>query len=145
MEEMKPAIHFFSENIPFVLKGKGRIRAWLNDCIAREYKTAGIINYIFCDDEYLLPINQSYLHHDTLTDTITFDFAEQENKVQGDVYISIERARYNAGKLNVSPAYEIHRLIIHGVLHLCGYDDKDPAGKRLMSEKEDYYLSLLPE
>jgi rRNA maturation RNase YbeY len=145
MEEMKPAIHFFSENIPFVLKGKAMVRAWIQDCIAREDKVAGIINFIFCDDKYLLPINQSYLHHDTLTDTITFDYSELENKIQGDVYISIERARDNARQFNVSPAREIQRLIIHGVLHLCGYDDKSPDGKRLMSEKEDYYLSLLPE
>jgi rRNA maturation RNase YbeY len=145
MEEMKTAIHFFSENIPFVLKGKGRVRAWLRDCIAHENKAAGILNFIFCDDEYMLPINRSYLHHDTLTDTITFDYSDLDNKVQGDVYISIERARENAEQFNVSPVHEIHRLIIHGVLHLCGYEDKNPEGKRLMSEKEDYYLSLLPE
>jgi rRNA maturation RNase YbeY len=144
MEEMKPAIHFFSENIPFVLKGKRMLRAWLMDCIAREKKQAGMLNFIFCDDAYLLPINRSYLHHDTLTDIITFDYTDQKGKVQGDIFISIERARYNAALFEVSTDNEIRRLLIHGVLHLCGYDDKDPEGKRLMSEKEDYYLSLLP-
>ena len=145
MEKMKPAIHFFSENIPFVLKGKRMVRCWLMDCIAREEKQAGILNFIFCDDAFLLPINRSYLHHDTLTDIITFDYTDQEGRVQGDIYISVERARENAKKFDVSAHNEIRRLIIHGVLHLCGYDDKDPADKRLMSEKEDYYLSLLPE
>ena len=121
------------------------IRAWIQDCIIREKLQAGIINFIFCDDAYLLPINKSYLHHDTLTDTITFDYSDKMDKVQGDVFISVERARDNARKYNVAIGNEIHRLIIHGVLHLSGYDDKNPEDKSLMSKKEDYYLSLLPE
>ena len=145
MEEIKPAINFFSENIPFTLKRKQKVRAWIFDCIAREKLKAGIINFIFCDDAYLLPINKSYLHHDTLTDTISFNYSDVEGKVQGDVFISVERARDNARAFNVSSADEIHRLIIHGVLHLGGYEDKDPNDKALMSQKEDYYLSLLPE
>lgn len=145
MEEIKPAIHFFSENIPFILKRKRRLRAWILDCIAREKLKAGIINFIFCDDAYLLPINQSYLHHDTLTDTISFNYSDDEGKVQGDIFISIERARENARTFKARPIDEIHRLIIHGVLHLGGYEDKDPEDKALMSQKEDYYLSLLPE
>jgi len=120
------------------------IRAWILSCIEHEGKQAGIINFIFCDDDYLLPINQSYLHHDTLTDTITFNYSDQDNKIQGDIFISIERARENARIFKVSSSEEVHRLIIHGILHLSGYDDKDPGGKTLMSEKEDYYLSLLP-
>ena len=145
MEEIKPVIHFFSENIPFALKGKRLIRVWILDCIAHEGKHAGTINFIFCDDAYLLPINQSYLHHDTYTDIITFNYADHEDKVQGDVFISIQRAKENARLFKVKTSDEIHRLIIHGVLHLSGYLDKTARDKALMTNKEDYYLSLLPD
>ena len=146
MEKMKPAIHFFSENIPFVLKGKRMVRSWLMDCIAREEKQAGMLNFIFCDDAFLLPINRSYLHHDTLTDIITFDYADQKGMVQGDIFISVERARDNARQFKVSDYHEIRRLIIHGVLHLLGYDHEGSAEDEfIMSEKEKKLLALIRE
>ncbi|MBE9491551.1 MAG: rRNA maturation RNase YbeY [Bacteroidetes bacterium] len=143
MEYPKPVINFFSENIPFTLKGKRKLRSWIFSAIANEEKIPGLINIIFCDDKFLLPINKNYLHHDTLTDIITFNFSEEDDKIYGDIYISIERARENARLFKVSFSDELHRLLIHGILHLAGYDDKSPEEKDTMSKKEDYYLSLL--
>lgn len=145
MGEIKAAIHFFSENVPFVLKGKRKVRAWIVSALLQEQKHAGVINFIFCDDAYLLPINQSYLRHDTFTDIISFDYSDHQSRVQGDIFISIERARENARIFKVKVSDEIHRLMIHGVLHLGGYLDETPGEKAVMSQKEDYYLSLLPK
>jgi rRNA maturation RNase YbeY len=145
MMNTKPAIYFFQEDVAFTLKGKQKIRSWVVDCIARESKTAGEINFIFCSDDYLHKMNVAYLEHDTLTDIITFDMSEDEENVTGDVFISYERAKENARKFSVRARDEIHRLIIHGVLHLLGYADKESGDKFLMTSKEDYYLSLRPE
>lgn len=99
------------------------------------------LTYIFCSDNYLLNINRQYLDHDTYTDIITFDNSEGNNIVTSDIFISIERIRENAVNFNVPEITELHRVIIHGVLHLLGYKDKTPADKQKMTEKEDYYLS----
>ena len=110
--------------------------------VKKEGYAAHYIQFVFCSDVYLLELNQQYLHHDTLTDIITFDYREGK-KISGDIFISIDRVRENAGKFNVLFKEELHRVMIHGILHLCGYKDKDKKSKMLMTEKEDFYLRKL--
>ncbi|MCB0460671.1 MAG: rRNA maturation RNase YbeY, partial [Flavobacteriaceae bacterium] len=99
------------------------------------------ISYIFCDDDYLLDINVKYLKHNTLTDIISFDYTD-DGLISGDVFVSIDRVKENAEKFNVSFQDELHRVMIHGILHFCGYKDKTKEEEQLMRSKEDYYLSL---
>lgn len=134
-------INFFAEETDFKPKQKGLIRQWLKDVASDEGFRIRMLNYIFCSDDYLLDINQQYLQHDTLTDIVTFDNSEGNGSIVGDVFISIERIRENAVALNIEEKDELHRVIIHGLLHLCGYLDKKKADKSLMTEKEDFYLS----
>lgn len=136
-----PSISFFEEDIHFKLKSKTQLRQWITDTIRAEGFKLNELTYIFCSDNYLLNINRQYLDHDTYTDIITFDNSEGNNIVTSDIFISIERIRENAVNFNVSEITELHRVIIHGVLHLLGYKDKTPADKQKMTEKEDYYLS----
>lgn len=138
-----PSINFFSEEIPFQLKHPRKTTRWVKEAITSEGKILADLNYIFCTDEYLYSINLEYLNHKTYTDIITFDNSEEADSIQGDIFISIDRVKENAGKLNVSFEQELHRVIIHGVLHLVGYSDKTPRQKSLMRKKEDAYLSLL--
>jgi rRNA maturation RNase YbeY len=140
-----PTINFFNEEVKFILTGKRKTREWILRSVADEGKRTGAINIIFCSDEYLYKLNLDYLNHDTYTDIITFDMSDNEDVISGDIFISIDRARDNAGKLKFSLQQEVQRLIIHGVLHLTGYSDKGPEDKALMTSKEDYYLSLLPK
>lgn len=137
-----PAIQFFEEDIVFKLKSKALVRAWIKDTIQAESYKLKELNYIFCSDAYLLEINQQYLDHDTYTDIVTFDNSEEEGIIVGDIFISIERIRENAAKFGVSETDELHRVIIHGALHLLGYADKKPADKKNMTLKEDFYLNL---
>jgi rRNA maturation RNase YbeY len=136
-------IYFFPEGVRFELKEKRKIRHWIIQAIDNENHKAGVLNFIFTSDDILFELNQQYLGHSTLTDIITFDMSDKEKKVEGDVYISIERARENAKKFNEPVDREIRRLIIHGVLHLAGYKDKTLSEKEQISAKEEYYLSLL--
>jgi len=136
-----PAINFFEEGISFTLKDKAKVRTWVTDTVIAEGYRLKELNYIFCSDEYLLQINQQYLNHDTLTDIVTFDNSEIPGNITGDIFISIERIRENASKFNVSERDELHRVIIHGALHLLGYTDKSKADKVKMTEKEDFYLT----
>lgn len=134
-------ISFFVEDLDFSLKQKLKVRQWIGDTIKAEgFPKIGELNFIFCSDEYLLDINKQYLNHDTFTDIVTFDSSDDEDVISGDIFISVERIQENAQKFAVSEADELHRVIIHGVLHLCGYLDKKPADKQLMTEKEDHYL-----
>ena len=137
----QPSIHFFTENIFYRLKNKMHIRKWIVQTIQSEGKNLREINVILCSDEYLLAINQQYLQHDTYTDIITFDHSDDTKKVMGDIFISIERVNENAKKFNVTEQNELHRVMIHGVLHLLGYGDKSDKEKAIMTEKENYYLS----
>lgn len=105
----------------------------------------GSINFIFCSDEYLFQLNQKYLKHDTYTDIITFDSSVEETEISGDIFISLERVKENSKQFSGSFVKELHRVMIHGILHLLGYKDKSPKDKEAMSGKEDYYLSLLPD
>jgi probable rRNA maturation factor len=136
-----PAIHFFEEDITYKLKNKLKVRRWITDTIIAEGYKLQELTYVFCSDEYLLTMNQQYLDHDTFTDIITFDNSEYEGEVTGDIFISVPRIQENAAKFKVSEADELHRVIIHGALHLLGYTDKKPADKQKMTEKEDFYLA----
>ncbi|SMO53391.1 rRNA maturation RNase YbeY [Solitalea koreensis] len=134
------AISFFTEDIKFDLKNKLAVKKWIQATAKAEGKKLKEINYIFCSDEYLLNINQTYLDHDTYTDIVTFDNSEKEGEIISDIFISVERTRENAQKFSVPEIDELHRVMIHGVLHLCGYKDKTDAQQKLMREKEDFYL-----
>jgi len=136
-----PAIQFFEEDITYTLKNKTKVRQWITETIASEGFTLQELTYIFCSDEYLLQINRQYLDHDTYTDIITFDNSEEKGKITGDIFISIPRIKENAATFNVTETDELHRVIIHGTLHLLGYPDKTAPAKKKMTEKEDYYLA----
>ena len=114
----------------------------LETVLAKEEQHAKTINYIFCSDDYLLKINKEYLNHDTLTDIITFDNSEEEGKIEADIFISIDRIKENALSLKKDFDQELHRVIIHGLLHLLGYNDKTDDDKAEMRKKEDACLSL---
>src|ERR1700760_4858684 len=136
-----PSVNFFEEDIRFDLKNKNKVKAWVKSTIAAEGCRLQELNYIFCSDAYLLQINQQYLDHDTYTDIITFDNTEKEKVIEGDIFISIDRIRENAEKFGTGETNELHRVIIHGALHLLGYKDKSPKDKALMTSKEDHYLA----
>ena len=109
----------------------------------KEKKKAGNISYVFCSDDYLLDINRSYLNHDYFTDIITFDLSESgSNSIDGEIYISVDTVRDNARRFKTSFSKELHRVMFHGVLHLCGYKDKSDNEQTAMTEKEDHYLHL---
>jgi len=137
---MGKSINFFQEDVSFSLKNKIKLRDWINDTINSEGKRTGELNFIFCSDSYLLEMNRQYLDHDTYTDIITFDNSEKEFVIAGDVFISYERICENSVKFNVPEHDELHRVIIHGTLHLLGYKDKSAKEKTLMTQKEDHYL-----
>ncbi len=136
------AILFFSEDTLFKPKQKAELRKWVNNCVMAEGFKIQEINFIFCTDDYLLEINKNYLDHDTYTDIITFDNGEQNGKVLGDIFISVDRIHENAAKFGVSERDELHRVMIHGVLHLLGYTDKDHKTKAQMTDRENHYLGL---
>ena len=137
-----PSVNFFNEDIVFTLKNKIKVKDWIKSTIKAEGYALQELNYIFCSDQYLLQINQQYLDHDTYTDIITFDNSDKHKVIIGDIFISIERIRENAVKFNSGLENELHRVIIHGALHLLGYQDKKADSKKLMTQKEDQYLSL---
>ena len=137
-----PSINFFEENISFKLRNKAKVKEWIKSAIEAEGYTLRELNYIFCSDQYLLQINQQYLDHDTYTDIITFDNSDKDKVIAGDIFISIERIRENAKKFNSGEVNELHRVIIHGALHLLGYQDKKAESKKIMTNKEDHYLGV---
>lgn len=132
-------ITFFSEDINFTLKQKTIIRAWIQDSIQNEHKESGSINYIFTSDEYLLNVNKEYLNHNYFTDIITFNYCE-DNTVSGDIFISIDTVKNNSTRFGVSFLDELHRVMIHGILHLIGFDDQTDDQKAEMKQKENEYL-----
>ena len=136
-----PNIHFFQEEIRFKLPHPRITSRWIRSVVESEKNRVTVVNFIFCSDKYLKRINLEYLAHDTLTDVITFDYSDSTG-IQGDVFISIERVRENAQKFLAHFDEELHRVMVHGVLHLMGYSDKTKASKSLMRKKEDAYLSL---
>ena len=135
-------ISYYSEETPFVLKGKVRNSKWLRLVAESEIRRIGDVNIIFCSDHYILDINRRYLEHDYFTDIITFDYCEGE-KLSGDLFISVDTVRENALEYGAeSFDQELARVMVHGLLHLIGYDDHSEADKKMMREKENYYLSL---
>lgn len=134
-------ISYNSENT-FQLENEAEISSWLEGVILNENFKLGEINYIFCSDEYLHKLNVEFLQHDTLTDIISFDYTVGK-LIQGDIYISTERVADNAKDFNVSFTEEVHRVMVHGILHYCGFKDKTPEDEKLMREKENHYLQLL--
>ncbi|MFZ4105173.1 rRNA maturation RNase YbeY [Flavobacterium sp.] len=133
-------ISFNYEN-EFELPNEDQIATWISLVILSENKKEGEINYIFCDDEYLLNINEQYLDHDTLTDIISFDYSIG-NELHGDIFISTERVIENAVDFNVTFEEELLRVLVHGVLHYCGYNDKSEDDEKLMRTKEDEKIKM---
>lgn len=131
----------FNYESDFTLENEEAIACWLSAVIASENKKEGEINYIFCDDEYLHKINIEYLNHDTLTDIISFDYTVG-NEISGDVFVSIERVLDNSKDFNTNFDDELKRVLVHGVLHYCGYKDKSEEDEALMRTKEDQKLAM---
>lgn len=140
---MPAKINFFVEDLDFKLKNKKELRNWIGQTVTAENYFLKELNFIFCSDAYLLKINQDYLQHDTYTDIITFDNSETEKDVVGDIFISAERVGENALIFETTVLQELHRVIIHGTLHLLGYKDKSPKEKNMMTDKENFYLEKL--
>ena len=130
----------FNHDIEFRIQDEATVSKWISNLIEEENYKEGEINYIFCSDDYLHKINVDFLNHDTLTDVISFDYSVGK-KLHGDIYISIDRVKDNAKDFNVQFKDELARVMVHGVLHYCGYKDKSEEDVMIMRSKEDYYLS----
>ena len=137
---MNSNIQFFTEDISYTLKQKTELRQWIKACAEVETREAGNINIILCSDVYLYKMNVEYLNHDTFTDIITFDNT-MEGEISGDLFISLERIRENAREYSRKMSDELHRVIIHGILHLCSYSDKTDEEKKKMRARENIHLS----
>lgn len=135
------AIRFAVQDIDFELPEAEKVKKWITEVVQRRQKRVGNISYLFCDDEYLLGVNQQYLNHDTYTDIITFDYVAAD-LVSGDIMISVDRVGENAEKFGVPFEQELHRVIIHGVLHLLGQGDKSDAEAAEMRRQEEKALVL---
>lgn len=133
------SINFYFEDIEEFQLDLPKTKSWIKSTISKENQQTGEISFIFCTDDYLLEINKQYLDHDYYTDIITFDYVE-DSIISGDIFISVDRVQENADQFKVSFSNELNRIIIHGVLHLLGYKDKEAPDKKLMTQKEDYYL-----
>ena len=131
----------FNYELDFSLQNEDAFSSWISSVIVSENKKEGDINYIFCDDEYILEINKQYLNHDYYTDIISFDYSVG-NELHGDVFVSIDRIRENAVDFKVPFEDELKRVIIHGVLHYCGYKDKSENEEVLMRQKEDEKIAM---
>lgn len=134
-------VSYFLQDIDFVFKHKRLNNSWLKLVAESEIKKLGNINIIFCSDNYILDVNVKYLGHDYFTDIITFDYCEK-NILSGDLFISIDTVRDNAEFYKTEFKDELNRVIVHGLLHLIGYDDHTPQEQKIMREKENYYLEL---
>lgn len=134
-------INFFCEDIEFKVQKPNFLKKWLKESAVNEGFTVKDLNYIFCSDEYLHKINLEYLDHDTLTDIITFDNTEKEGKIEGDIFISIDRVRDNAKDFSTEFDHELRRVLVHGLLHLCGYLDETDEEEAEMRTRENEYLS----
>lgn len=134
-------VHFFNEDVSYVLKDKMKLKNWVKIMIEQHQKSLGEVNFVFCSDEYLHEMNVEYLQHDTLTDIITFDYCDG-NTVSGDLFISIDRVKDNASDLKIKLTDELHRVMIHGVLHLIGFKDKSQQDAATMRSQEEKSLIL---
>lgn len=131
----------FNFQTSFSFSNRKPIRSWIQNSIVQMGKIPGEINYVFCSNPYILEINKKFLNHDYTTDIITFDYSDQ-SRINGEIYISIDEVKENAKHFKVSFQDELHRVLIHGVLHLAGFKDKSVSEQKLMRSQEDYYLSL---
>jgi len=136
------AVQFHFEDVEFDLPDPARLRQWVEEVIARESCILHAVSFIYCSDDYLYQLNVEYLDHDTLTDVITFPYVQPPH-VEGDIFISADRVRENALEFGISFEQELRRVMIHGVLHLCGYTDNNPEEKDAMTRKENEALALL--
>ena len=139
-----PTVEFHVEEVHPAMPDAELMQRWLEGLVERENGTLHRLTFIFCSDQYLHQLNLQYLQHDTFTDIITFPYREAP-EVEGDIFISIDRIRDNATRFDVSFDRELHRVMAHGVLHLCGYLDKTPEDKKRMTQKENDALSLLEQ
>lgn len=133
-------INYDSQN-EFILPNQEQISLWIKDIIAKEELESGELSYVFCSDDFLYDMNVAYLNHNTLTDIITFDYRVGDI-ISGEIYISTDRVKENAKEFSVSFEEELHRVIIHGVLHICGYQDLSEEEEKQMRAKENWALSL---
>ncbi|MGC8751400.1 rRNA maturation RNase YbeY [Hydrotalea sp.] len=137
------SIFFHQADRTFPFKHKQVLKAFLASVFIHEQHSLKRLDYIFCSDEYLLGINQQFLQHDTYTDIITFDLTELTDEgIVGEIYISVDRVKANAIEHNTHFTDEMVRVLVHGILHLCGYKDKTPMEQTLMREKEAEYIDL---
>lgn len=134
-------IRFFNEDVSFKLPQKQVTRLWLKQQAKREGYSVGELNFIFCSDEHILQVNKEYLQHDYYTDIITFDNSEKTGKLEGDIFISVERVADNASQVGTLPEQEMRRVLAHGLLHLCGYKDKTKEEATRMRLKEEEWLT----
>lgn len=138
-------IHYFSEGVSFGLShtSKQQLSDWLASIVTAENHHLVMLNFIFCTDSYLHAKNVAFLEHDTLTDVITFDYSDEQAAIEGEIYISIDRVVENAKVYGVTFEAELYRVMVHGLLHLLGYDDLTAAGQQMMRQKEGDYLELM--
>lgn len=136
------SVRFFQEDVKYSLPHPRKTAFWIKGILRKEKKLKAEINYIFCTDKYLSKLNKAFLKHSTLTDIITFDYSNGREVLDAEIYISIERVAENAAKFKNSFDNELHRVMVHGILHLLGFKDKKPGEKALMRKKEDACLSL---
>lgn len=142
------AIKYYNNDCTFILKEKRRCTSWLKECAHNEGFKVGDISYIFCSSESHIEINRQYLGHDYYTDIITFDETEYPSDkikigtLNGDLFIDTTTVKLNAKEFNSDPKKELHRVIVHGLLHLCGLKDKTAKETKEMRSKEDYYLDI---
>ena len=137
-------IRYFYEDTDFQFKPKSLTKQWLKTVAASEMKKIGNVNVIFCSDNYILDVNIRYLSHDYFTDIITFDYCEG-NTLHGDIFVSLDTVRSNAAEFGATFDNELHRILIHGILHLCGQADKTPEARAEMTRKENDALTLLTQ
>ncbi len=134
-------VRYYSEDTKFIFKNKLANNRWLKLVAGSEIKTLGDVSIIFCSDNYILDVNIRYLNHDFFTDIITFDYCEG-NRLSGDLFISVDSVKENSVEFGTDFDEELHRVIVHGLLHLIGYDDHTPEEQKVMRAKEDYYLGF---
>lgn len=132
----------FNFESDFDLKNQPKLRNWIEETIALENYEMGEISYVFCDDEFLYKLNMEFLKHDTLTDIISFDYRIGK-QINGEIYISVERVAENAKEFGSSFEEELYRVMIHGILHFCGFTDKSDSDKKTMRQKEDLCIAKL--
>ncbi len=138
---MQKVQFYFLDRKP-TLKERTRLKLFIEKLFMLEKKKLGNLSYVFCSDKHLLGINKDFLKHDFYTDVITFDLSPSKNEIEGEVYLSVDRIKDNAKQLVISYKEEMHRVIFHGALHLCGYKDKNKSDILMMRQKEEKYLQM---